>query len=202
VTKPVSSESSARPFALVAWPASVLFLAISLAPRDLLPKYRYSFLFLVPILWGAFALRRKLALRPLAFALFAVALLLHDLGAFGMYQRRVLGLQYDWYVHFYFGVVGGLIVARALRVRLGLRGFALGLLSVLVITGIGGIHEIVEAASSMFLGPDYGMLKIGPDNPFDTQEDLLNNVLGSSLGFALHQLGRRMASGDGGDSRA
>ena len=175
----------AASFRVVAWTASVLFVLLSLAPRDALPKYRWSFVFLVPILWGVLALRGRLALRPIAFALFAVALVLHDLGAFGFYQRSFGGLQYDWLVHFFFGVVGGLIVGRALRVRLELRGLVRVLLTVLVVTGIGGIHEIVEAASSIFLGPEYGMLHVGPDNPYDTQEDMLSNVLGSGLGLAL-----------------
>jgi uncharacterized membrane protein YjdF len=175
-------------YAIVAWLATLLFCVISLAPHGGVAKYRYSFLFLVPIVWGAFALRRRLLLRPLHFALFALALVLHDLGAFGWYSRRFIGLQYDWCVHFFFGLVGGLIVARVLHVKLGLRGSALAILVVLVITGIGGLHEIVESASTMLLGTEYGMLVIGADNPFDTQEDLFSNVLGSSAASALHQL--------------
>jgi len=192
-------RESLVPFRIVAIVGSVLFVVISLAPRDALPKYRYSFLFLVPILWGVLAVRRRLALRPVPYALFALALALHDLGAFGFYQRHFVGLQYDWYVHFYFGVVGGLIVARALHVRFELRGVGLALFTVLLITGIGGIHEIMEAASSIFLGPEYGMLNPGPDNPYDTQEDLLNNVLGSSLGVALHALALRRRKADRGE---
>jgi uncharacterized membrane protein YjdF len=59
---------------------------------------------------------------------------------------------------------------------------------VLLITGVGGLHEIVEWASSLALGKDYGMLNVGATNPYDTQEDLLNNVLGSSAACAVHLL--------------
>jgi uncharacterized membrane protein YjdF len=172
---------------LVAWTASVAFVLISFLPHASVSKYRYSFLFLVPILWAVHALRRRLSIRPLHFALFALALLLHDLGAFGAYSWSVIGLQFDWCVHFFFGLVGGLIVARALEVQLGSRGFALALLVVLVITGIGGLHEIVEAASTRYLGRDLGMLYIGADNPYDTQEDLLANVLGACTALALRR---------------
>src|SRR5919106_1540888 len=176
---------------LVAWTASLAFVLVSLVPHAGAAKYRFSFLFLVPILWGVYALRRRLSIRPLDFGLFALALLLHDLGAFGAYSWNVMGLQFDWCVHFFFGLVGGLIVTRALEAQLAVRGFALWLFVVLVITGIGGLHEIVEAASTRYLGKDLGMLYIGPDNLYDTQEDLLGNVLGACAALALRRFGAR-----------
>jgi uncharacterized membrane protein YjdF len=160
-------------------------------PHGGVAKYRFSFLFLVPIVWAVYALRRRLSMQPLHFALFALALLIHDLGAFGAYSWSVMGLQFDWGVHFFFGLVGGLIVARALEAQLGARGFALGLLVVLVVTGVGGLHEIVEAASTRYLGQDLGMLYVGADNPYDTQEDLLANVLGACVALALRRLRAR-----------
>ena len=74
--------------------------------------------------------------------------------------------------------------------HLGVRGLVLGLLVVLVITGIGGLHEIVEAASTRYLGQDLGMLYIGADNPYDTQEDLLANVVGACTALALRRFRR------------
>ena len=174
----------------VAWAASLAFVLISLVPHEGVSKYRFSFLFLVPILWVVYALRQRLSIRPLHFVLFALALLLHDLGAFGAYSWSVIGLQFDWCVHFFFGLVGALIAARALEAQLGVRGFGRGLLVVLVITGIGGLHEIAEAASTRYLGTDLGMLYIGADNPYDTQEDLLANVLGACVALALSRLAR------------
>jgi uncharacterized membrane protein YjdF len=180
-------RSDRRRLLAVAVTATVVLCAISLAGVSV-AKYRWSAAFLVPIVWAVFLLRRRLALRPLHFTLLAVALLAHDMGAFGWYQRRVVGLQYDWYVHFLFGVVGGLIVARTLEVRLGVRGLACGLLTVLAVLGMGGVHEIVEAASTLQLGPEHGMLHIGPENPYDTQEDMLNNLLGASLALGLRRI--------------
>jgi uncharacterized membrane protein YjdF len=181
-------------YVAVAAAASVVFAWISLFPREGgVAKYRWSFVFLVPIVWVVIALRRRLALRPVVFALFAIALVLHDLGAFGWYQRKVAGLQYDWYVHTFFGFVGGLIVARTLHERVGLGGRVLAPLAVLVVTGFGGLHEIMEAASTMVLGTDYGMLVTGADDPFDTQEDLLCNVVGSSLAVVVRRFVRGLA---------
>ena len=172
---------------LVAWTASLAFILISLVPDAGVAKYRFSFLVLIPILWAVYALRHRLAIRPLHFALFALALLIHDLGAFGAYSWTVIGLQFDWCVHFFFGLVGALIAARALEVQLGARGLALGLLVVLVVTGMGGLHEIVEAASTRYLGQDLGMLYVGADNPYDTQEDLLANGRGACVALALRR---------------
>jgi len=36
------------------------------------------------------------------------------------------------------------------------------------------------------------MLWTGPGNAFDTQEDLLSNVVGASVAFALHGIGERI----------
>src|SRR5688500_20386399 len=120
---------------IIAWTASFAFVLISLTPYAGVAKYRFSFLFLVPILWAVYALRRRLSIRALHFGLFALALLLHDLGAFGAYSWSVMGLQFDWCVHFFFDLVGGLIVARALEAQLGTGRFVLGGLGVLVTNG-------------------------------------------------------------------
>jgi uncharacterized membrane protein YjdF len=177
--------TGASSYVLVASAGTLAFLLISFAAGEASAKYRYSFLFLVPILWSVYAFRRALALRPIHFALFGLALILHDFGAFGWYQRRLGGLKFDWCVHFFFGVIGGLIIGRILHLRLGLRPPIAAMLMVPVLLGLGAVHEIVEAASTMVLGKEYGMLIIGPDNPFDTQQDLLANLLGALIAMAL-----------------
>jgi uncharacterized membrane protein YjdF len=171
-------------FLVVACLGTLAFFAISFAPHITVAKYRISCWFLAAIVWIVFALRRKLALRPLHYALFAIALVLHDLGAFGWYSRTIGGLQYDWCVHFYFGAVGAAIVATTMRERIGLHGPALYVLTLLAIAGMSALHEIVEWATTVFLG-DYGMLYVGPDNPYDSQEDMFAGVLGATFGVVV-----------------
>src|SRR5262245_51700301 len=142
------AQHSATSYRVIAWAATVCFTAISglaLAGVHLdgPPGYRYSFAFLAPLVWLVYWLRRRLDVPPLYLALFASLLLLHDLGAFGCYTRYYLGLQFDWYVHFYGGLVGGLFVARAGARHFGLRGWRLLLVTALIVTGVGGLHEIV-----------------------------------------------------------
>src|SRR3954454_23538062 len=79
-----------------------------------MPTYHASPLFLLPLLWLPYFLRRKLHLLPLHFALFAAAILLHDLGAFGYYQRSPLPISFDIVVHFYFAFSVALLLHRAL----------------------------------------------------------------------------------------
>ena len=143
--------------------------------------YRYSFLFLVGMVWATYAVRRKLLLHPLHFALLCSALLLHNLGVFGYYRREFFGLQFDTYVHFYFGFVCTFVLSHGLKLAYRVTGWRLWLAVTLGILGFGAIHELIEYFSTMALGPERGMLKNLADDPYDTQKDLLNNLLGTQL---------------------
>ena len=153
--------------------------------------YRFSFLFLLPLLWGVYALRRQLVLSPLHLALFASFLLFHDLGALGLYREKIFGLQFDVYVHFYFGIVGGLIVARALRLRCGWSGCWLVVATGLFMLGVGAVHELIECGTTIWLGKEKGMLKLDPNDPYDTQKDLMNNLLGALFACLLQAFFRK-----------
>lgn len=162
--------------------AIMIFLSFLAAPGS---TYRFSFVFLLPLLWGVYALRRKLYLHPVHYTLIAGALLLHNLGVFGYYRREFFTLQFDTYVHFYFGFACAFVVSRALAIGYELKGWRLWVAVTLGILGFGAIHELVEWASSLALGPERGMLKALADDPYDTQKDLLNNLLGTLLSLLL-----------------
>jgi len=158
--------------------------------------YRYSFLFLVPLLWVPYFARRALHLHPVHYGLYAAALALHDLGALGCYRREYFGLSFDTYVHFYFGVPAGLVLARLFRRRLGMRPWTAGLSATVFVLGLGAIHELVECGSSLVLGKEKGMLKANVGDEFDTQKDLFNNLLGCLTALGLSALvGRRNEHG-------
>jgi uncharacterized membrane protein YjdF len=105
-------------------------------------------------------------------------------------------LSFDTYVHFYFGLVGALIVARGLEEGVGVRGWRLWLATVLCLLGLGAIHELVEFASTLGLGSKIGMYKMDDPDQFDTQKDLFNNLLGALTGLSLASL-YRSAMGTG-----
>ena len=186
-------RSRLEPFLSIAWVGTLPLLALPfLAVPDAL-NYRYAAAFLVPLLWGVYFSRRALLLEPVHFALFALALLLHNLGALGFYRRSFLGLAFDTFVHFYFGVVGGLILERIFRKRLGLTGWQAWLGTMVFLLGLGAIHELVELASTLQLGDRVGMYKLGNTDEFDTHKDMLNNALGSLTASAVAWLQRWFA---------
>ena len=171
--------------------ASAAFVAMSVFVARPGSNYRYAALFLVPLVWAPYLLRRRIHLHPLHYALFALALLLHNLGAFGLYQRSVLGVSFDVYVHTYFGVVGGLLVYRYLRHEVPLRPWHLRVGAVLLVLGMGAVHEMMEWASTLALGSKHGMLKTEGVYAFDTQRDMFSNLCGAAFAVACYALRRR-----------
>ena len=154
--------------------------------------YKFSFAILAPILWLVYFLRNRLALHPLHFGLFAAALLLHNLGALGYYRREFFGFEFDLFVHSYFGFVAGFVLYRALGRFYGLAGWRLWVAVALLTLGIGGVHELVEWSTTLAMGPERGMLKIDPSDPFDTQKDLANNLAGALLAAGLYAVARKL----------
>ena len=165
-------------------------MGISLFLAEAGSTYRWSFLFLMPLIWVVYFWREPLALRPSHFVAFAVAIIIHDLGTFGFYKKMFFGLRFDSYVHFMFGFVAGLILFHAANERLPLSRKFLAFAVPIFILGIGGLHEMFEASTTILLGPERGMLKLHPDQPYDTQKDLMNNLLGAVIAVLLLVLRR------------
>ena len=179
-----------RAYLIIGSIATLLFLLFGIIGNG--PStYRFAILFLGPLLWAAYFLRHRLFIHPAGFALFAAALLMHDLGAFGAYQKVFFGVQFDTVVHFFFGFVVAVLLARALRFGFTLSGWQLWIATILVMLGLSAVHELIEYASTLLLGPEKGMLKINDPDKFDTQKDLLNNLLGTCLALFLSQCARR-----------
>lgn len=180
-------------FKAIAVVSTLIFLIITLTGNG--PStYKFAIFFLAPMLWAVMAARRKLALHPGHFALLALAFVIHNLGAYGFYRRSFLGIEFDGYVHYYFGVAGGFVIARALGHNFQLTGWKVWVGTLIVILGIGGIHELIEYASTLALGPEKGMLKVGDGDTFDTQKDLLNNLLGAITALGLYGMARTPAN--------
>jgi uncharacterized membrane protein YjdF len=174
-----------NPFYAIAIVTTALFLFITAVAHG--PStYRFAIFFLAPMLWGLLAARRKLALHPVHYALLAAALLFHNLGAFGFYRSSWRGIEFDGYVHYFFGVAGGMAIARGLGYNFGLSGWKVWVGTMLIILGIGGIHELIEFGSTVALGPEKGMLKVNDGDYFDTQKDLMNNMLGAITALGLY----------------
>src|SRR6476646_4355232 len=99
---------------------SIAFVVIGFMAK--VPGYKLAPAFLIPILWIPYLFRRWLHLNPYHYLLFALALLVHDLGAFGFYQNLPERLRvfshvdsYDIYVHFFFAFAATFMFYRALE---------------------------------------------------------------------------------------
>lgn len=168
----------ANRFRAIAWAATAVFLLFSIVGNG--PStYRYAFVFLGPLLWAVYFLRHTLKISSAHFTFLALAFVVHNLGAFGAYRMNFAGLDFDTYVHFIFGMAGGFIVARALRLNLSLGAWQVWAGTILLILGLGAVHELIEFLSTLWLGPEKGMLKINSPDKFDTHKDLANNLFGA-----------------------
>jgi uncharacterized membrane protein YjdF len=169
---------------------SIAFVVIAFLAK--VPTYKISAVFLIPILWAPYLLRRWLRLNPVHYLLFAIALLLHDLGAFGLYQKGFYGVSWDIYVHFYFGFAATFIFYRALEYHLEMRPWQTALFTLMFIMGSGGIHEVIEYASYLLLGEQRGMLKPQTAYFFDTSRDLMNNFFGCLSALVIYRILRAL----------
>ena len=156
---------------------SVVIIVNAIAAR--VPTYHISPLFLVPLLWIGYFLRKRLAITPITYAAYFIAILLHDLGAYGFYQDSPLGFSWDILVHYFFAIPAALIFRGALAAHFPmLKPWQLNVAALLFVMGIGALHEIMEYMSYLVLGESKGMLKPATSYFFDTQRDLTNNLLG------------------------
>jgi uncharacterized membrane protein YjdF len=164
--------------------ACIVFAIVSATAKD--PRYHFNLVALGPLMWLPYFFRRRLYLHPVHYALFAVAILLHDLGAYGFYKASPLPFSYDILVHYYFAVPVTLILYRALRGNFSeIKPVWIGVTSLLFMMGFGALHEIMEFCSYLLLGEEKGMLKPSSSYFFDTQRDLTNNLFGTLTALTL-----------------
>jgi uncharacterized membrane protein YjdF len=149
------------------------------------PGYRIAPVFLIGILTIVYFIRQRLDVSPFGYGLIASALLLHDLGAYGFYQKSPTPpVSFDMYIHVYFAVVGTAILYRALSRRLPWRAWQVGLTTLLLIMGVGACHEIMEYLTYLALGEERGMLKPSTSYRFDNERDLTCNLAGCVVTLA------------------
>jgi uncharacterized membrane protein YjdF len=184
----VRSRNDTIIFAL-ACVASILVIVIAATAR--VPTYRINPIFLLPAAWAPYWLRRRLHLHWVHYALLIVAILLHDLGAYGWYQKSPLPISWDILVHFYFAIPITLILHRAIATNYAavLRPWQAAVVALMFMMGLGAIHEIMEFVTYLVLGEERGMLKPSTSYFFDTQRDLTNNLLGTLTALLLAAIG-------------
>ncbi len=174
---------------LILWITTALLILLEFYSLQTDSHYKWDFLFLMLMIWSVYFIRTKIKLHPLHFSLLAVFLLLHNLGTFGTYSHVYFGMEYDFWVHSYFGFVSALMLFRAYHLVGPYRGWFMYLAIIAVILGFSAFHELFEYAGAVTLGEGEGVLFIGAgdNDAWDTQKDMRNNLLGAVAGLALYR---------------
>ena len=162
---------------------TAIFTGIWLDALQTGSHYKYDFFFLLLLLWGLYVLRDRLCVHWAHYLLFGIFLLSHNMGAFGWYSTFPLGLEYDLWVHSYFGFVATLMLYRGYH-RVGpYKGWMMWLAILVVVLGFSAFHELFEFTGAVTVGEGEGVLFLGAgdNDPFDTQKDMFNNVWGGLI---------------------
>ena len=169
----------------------VAFFILEVLALNMESHYKYDIPMSAVLLIIIFIFRQPINLSWFHFILFSLFLLAHCLGMFDFYNLYLLGIEYEYWIHGFFGFLAALIMLRALNSTKLAPSKALVFLSVLIIVfGISAAHELYEFAGAMILGQDEGVLFIGAGDldQWDTQKDMLNNVMGGVVDMIIYLL--------------
>lgn len=174
----------------VFWITITVLVALEIVALDIDSHYKYDFIFLVLLLVGIYLARKKIYLHWFHLLLFSLFLIIHDLGMFQLYESTILGLEYDHWVHGFFGLLSALILLRIYNYSGIEHGWMKYVMVIVIILGFSAAHELYEFGGAVLLGEGEGVLFIGAGDldEWDTQKDMLNNFLGGLIGIALYHL--------------
>jgi uncharacterized membrane protein YjdF len=154
-------------------------------------RYAIDGLILIGLLFIVYFLRDKIKLHPLHFALFGIFLILHNLGVFDTYTNYYLGVEYDFWVHSYFGFVSALMLYRTYSlVGPYDKKWFMYLAIIALVLGFSAFHELFEYAGALTLGEGEGVLFVGAGDidEWDTQKDMRNNLFGAIVALFFYAI--------------
>ena len=113
---------------------------------------------------------------------------MHNFGTFGTYSNSYFGLEYDLYVHGFFGVVSALMLYRTYNLVGPYKGYLKYLAIIALVLGFSAFHELFEYGGALTVGEGEGVLFVGAGDTdeWDTQKDMRNNLVGALIGLGLY----------------
>ena len=167
---------------------TVILVAIEFYSLKVDSHYKWDFVFLIVLLWAVYFIRDKIKLHPFHFFLLGVFLVLHDIGVFDTYSNYYFGMEYDFWVHSYFGLVSALMLYRTYDLVGPYKGWFKYLAIIAIVLGFSAFHELFEYAGAVLLGEGEGVLFIGAGDldEWDTQKDMRNNLIGALIAIGLY----------------
>ena len=160
-------------------------------------KFVYDGILILIFLYLFYVYYNTLHFNFLTYVLVNLLILIHHLGSF-FYGRSFFGLEYDIYVHFFYGIIISIYFYYFLSNKININKhkldkYELFYIVIIFVMGLSAIHELVEFSGALILGPGEGFLYFGAGDTgsFDTEWDLVNGFLGSFFGSLLMSVIRR-----------
>jgi uncharacterized membrane protein YjdF len=165
-----------------------IFSIMEILALNMDSHYRYDILMCLILLVAGYYFRAIIYLHWVHYLLFSLFLCLHCLGMYQFYEMYPLGIEYDYWVHGYFGFVSSIFIMRWLtksEYKFSRTLYIMG--TFIIVLGISAAHELYEFAGAMLLGEGDGVLFIGAGDTdqWDTQKDMLNNLIGGIIGVSV-----------------
>jgi len=173
---------------IILWSTAIVLILFEFYSLRTDSHYKWDFIFLIGLLFGVYFLRKKIKLHSFHFFLFALFLVLHNLGTFGTYSNIYFGMEFDFWVHAYFGIVSALMLYRVYNLKGPYKGWFMYLAIIALVLGFSAFHELFEYAGAMTVGEGEGVLFIGAGDidEWDTQKDMRNNLIGAIIGLGFY----------------
>ncbi len=139
---------------------------------------------------GIYALRRRLELTPLLFALLAFVVLAHCWAVLGFFRMTFWGIEYDSYVHTWANLIAALVAFRYAG-KFRLPPVERLLVAFLLVLGLGLTNELIEFAGYRIGGTGEGLFLLGPGdigatNAFENlMTDFTHDAAGAVVGLLL-----------------
>ena len=153
--------------------------------------YKYDIVMCIFLLFSAYYFRSEIHLHWSHYLLFSLFLFLHCCGMYQLYETYPLGIEYDYWVHSYFGLVSSVMILRWFsKSEYEFSQIFCIISTFVVVLGISAAHELYEFAGAVLLGEGDGVLFIGAGDidQWDTQKDMLNNIIGGLVGVSLSSI--------------
>ena len=168
-----------------------VFASLEIQALGMDSHYKYDLLICAGLSILTYLFRQQISLHWFHFLLFNIFLLTHALGMFQLYETYPLGVEYDYWVHGFFGLICAFVSLQALSASVIKNSLRFSVMATIVIAlGVSALHELYEFAGAILLGEGEGVLFVGAGDTdqWDTQKDMLNNLIGTLLGVLIYEI--------------
>src|SRR3989338_9272852 len=154
-------------------------------------RFIYDVVLAILFLSFLYLYRKKFSISEGHFIFISAVIIAHNAGVFGAYGLDLGNIGYDLFVHYFAGFIIWAATYRYFRIGRKIRKERAIALAFIFLIALTAVHELVEYQGEEILGDGEGIFFNGPgdaspDNPYDTMEDIINNILGGLTAMAVY----------------